>query len=118
MNLFEKNASEKAEANYDRMRAWAEIDNTCVDDATALESQLTKYLSKNATAASLVRREDTLTVTRADGMTLVITVKDHMHFEIDYPGSNDVMADHRKIYGSRHTEKNMTINVVDWLKDC
>jgi homoserine kinase len=118
LNIFDKAKIEKADADYDHMRAWADIENSCFDHATKLEIELKKFLKRNSLPVEIMRAENVLTLARANGLTLAITSKDHAMYEVERWGEPDIMADHHRIYGyPRLSEAKMTREVIEWLQE-
>lgn len=118
LTIFEKAKIEKAEAHYDHMRAWADMDNRCFDHAARLEIQLKQYLKQNSPPVEVRRAENVITLTRANGLSLVITAKDHATCEVERGGEPDLMADHHRIYGyPRWSEKETARQVIEWLRE-
>ena len=65
-----------------------------------------------------MRVENVLTLARANGLTLVITSKDHVMYKVERRGEPDIMADHHRTYGyPRLSEAKMTREVIEWLQE-
>jgi hypothetical protein len=76
---------------------------------------LTKYLGANAQNVQLSRDFDVVTLTRGDGLDLVVSAHDHKTYEVNRPGANDVRDQMRKTYLTRLKEPDdgRSMGVVD-----
>jgi hypothetical protein len=83
------------------MPLWADVENISCDSVCELETSLTKYLRANAPTAQLSRDFDVVTLTRGDGLDLVVSAHDHKTCEVSRPGANDVRDQMRKTYLTR-----------------
>jgi hypothetical protein len=114
MNVFKSNEQERSRHEAEANDSLVNTLKRRSEAAAQLVSQLTDFLPERFHGVSVSQTDDVVTLTRPDGMTLTITVLDKL-YNLDYPGATDVMAKHRKNFGSYVMEKQMTAKVVDWL---